>query len=148
MEIKAPTIREAVPDDATAISALLLQLGYPLDPVTIRDKIGAFAHSISCCYVAEGSSGVVGMLSMSLVPSFDQVGSVARITSLVVLDSSRGHGAGRDLVAVAEAYAWSHRCIQIEVSSDGRLGAEGFYARKGYTVDADRFIKHNPELPQ
>ncbi|MDP9017434.1 MAG: GNAT family N-acetyltransferase, partial [Candidatus Eremiobacteraeota bacterium] len=60
---------------------------------------------------------------------------------------ARGRGAGGELVSAAESYAWSRQCLHIEVSSDGRLGAEGFYEPKGYTVATDRFIKRNPATP-
>ena len=140
----AVTVRRAVTDDADAISALLLELGYRLDPLTITEKIYKFEDSGSCAYVAVENKRVVGIVSLSIVPVFYTAGTVARITSLVVDQAVRGHGAGRALVAQAEAFAWEHGCFKIEVSADARLGAQQFYVTKGYQIDEQRFFKLNP----
>jgi GNAT superfamily N-acetyltransferase len=62
-----------------------------------------------------------------------------RIESLVVDERARGAGAGRALVAAAEAIAKQWDCLMIEVTSArSRPEAHGFYRRLGFSDVCDR----------
>ena len=138
------TFREAIVDDDDAIAALMAQLGYPNDPVDIRQRIATSAdRSDDQQVVAICDDSVVGMVSIHLIPLFHASGSVARITSLVVSKDHRRRGIGRALLEHVEQFAIKHRCARIEVTSgDHRDGAHAFYKEYGFKPDERRFIKH------
>ena len=137
-------MREATTSDAGEISTLLRELGYPLDPQTIAHNISVFPDTLSAAYVAELDERLVGVISVSVLPQFEAVGSHAKITSLFVRDDVRGRGAGRELVARAEAYAWSRGCEQIWVGAEVKPGTQIYYEALGYRREDDRMIKDNP----
>jgi GNAT superfamily N-acetyltransferase len=139
-------VREAEPGDAHQIAALLAQLGYP----STGDEVGQrFAYwlpdPMSLILVAEHSGRIAGCLSLHAIPYLERTGRWARIESLVVDQSSRGHGTGRVLIAAAEDAARRWDCLAVEVTSlRTRADAHAFYERMGYTdvcASSGRFFK-------
>lgn len=84
------------------------------------------------------------MVSVSILPEIDTVGSTAKITSLIVRDDVRGGGAGRELVARVESHSWSHNCRLIWVAADAKPGTDAYYRALGYHRFENRMIKDNP----
>jgi GNAT superfamily N-acetyltransferase len=139
------TIRLAVFRDADAIASCLNALGYATAGGLVRDKLSTLAvSSVDTVLVAdERSAGIVGVVSVHLLPLFHAPGNLARLTALAVREGFRRRGVGRALVAAAEAFAWNHDCQRIEVTSgDHRPDAHTFYSQLGYQMDERRFIKH------
>jgi GNAT superfamily N-acetyltransferase len=143
-------IRTARRADAPVIAELLDQLGYPQgEEERTADRIQDWAEDpSSVAYVAVADGGPIGVIAVHVSPFFEQDGSWARIVALVVADRARGHGVGAQLVAAAEAFATSHGCLRVEVTSGARRpDAHGFYRRRGYVDQAgtsSRFVRHLP----
>ncbi len=136
-------IRRAEPRDAEPVAGLLAQLGYPVSPALIADKLAALAGSeADCVLVAVAGDAVIGCISLHALPLFHAAGRLGRITSLVVDAGRRSRGTGGALVAAAEAWFAAAGCVKCEVTSgDARADAHRFYARHGYLRDGRRLAK-------
>jgi GNAT superfamily N-acetyltransferase len=139
-------IREASIADASAIAALITQLGYPATSSEISDRLAYWLpDATSVILVAEADGRVVGSLSLHAIPYLERTGRWARIESLVIDESARGTGAGRALIAAAEEAARQWNCLTVEVtSSRSRADAHAFYRQMGYSDICDqsgRFLK-------
>src|SRR5271169_3991925 len=108
-------IREASLADASAIAALITQLGYPATSNEISDRLGYWLPAaMSVILVAEADGRVIGSLSLHAIPYLERTGRWARIESLVIDESARGAGVGRALVAAAEEAARQWNCLSVE----------------------------------
>jgi GNAT superfamily N-acetyltransferase len=142
------TLRPAGPGDATELSGLLAELGYPSSPEAVTRRIAACAVLPGVKVVVAAMDGrLAGVVSVHCVPSLVLDAALGRITALVVAAAARGCGIGRLLVEAAEAFAREQGCERIELTSgDHRPDAHAFYERLGYVVECRRFIKHVPGL--
>jgi GNAT superfamily N-acetyltransferase len=141
--MEAAAIRSAKVDDSPQIAALLGQLGYPSESKIVRKRISLLSSgSADRIWVAEFQGKVVGLLAFHLTPLLHVLGSLGRITALVVDGKFRGKGIGRQLVETAERWAWERDCTRIEITSgDQRAQAHQFYQDLGYALEAKRFTK-------
>ena len=137
------TIRAAGPKDSVAIAALLHQLGYGVTPERILENISASIDSASdAAFVACEDNIAIGCVSLHALPLFHMLGSLGRITSLVVDEKHRGRGIGQMLIHVAERWFQSAGCVKAEVTSgDVRIDAHRFYEREGFSRDGQRLSK-------
>jgi GNAT superfamily N-acetyltransferase len=143
----SPAIRRAEPEDAPAIATCLASLGYATSPALVLEKLAALTNRSSdvVLLAVDPSAGVVGVVSIHVLPLFHAPGHVARLTALAVRQDQQGRGVGRALVQAAETFAWQADCHRVEVTSgDHRPGAHAFYEKLGYRVDERRFIKVGP----
>jgi GNAT superfamily N-acetyltransferase len=77
---------------------------------------------------------VEGWIQVSL-PRIFETTLQAEIAGLIVDESARGVGLGRELVAAAEAWARARGCRVIRVRSNVvRERARAFYEREGFVV--------------
>jgi GNAT superfamily N-acetyltransferase len=139
------TIRRAAAEDAAAIADCLAALWYGTSAALVAARLAAAAESaVDTALVAESpSDGIVGVVSVHLLPLFHTAGNLARLTALAVRPEHQRKGVGRALVTAAEQFAWEHQCGRVEVTSgDHRENAHVFYQTLGYSVDERRFIKH------
>lgn len=133
-EQAVPAIRPAREDDAAAIAELSGQLGYPVTPAEMANRL---AHIISrddaAVLVAElPPQGVIGWTHVAQIEILEY-GTRAEIWGLVVDAGYRQAGAGRRLVAAAEEWARSRGLGQIAVRSNVlRAESHPFYQRLGY----------------
>lgn len=128
-------IREAHLQDANAVQALLQQLGYSATLLEINNRMQAFANTAHRIFVAERDQQVVGLLSLGLYEQLWTSGPCCRIDTIVVEESYRGKGIGKQLLQRAEHYANENACKIIDlITSDKRKqdGTHAFYSSLGF----------------
>lgn len=129
--IQIRSIRE---EDAEAAADLCEQLGYPADAATVSGRIQQIAADRNrAVLVARLNDTLVGWIDLSLEYHL-QSAPAALIGGLVVADSARGQGIGRELCLAAEDWARGCGVTRIRVRSNAiRERAHAFYLRDGYT---------------
>ena len=139
----APTIRAATADDASAMSDLLDQLGYPAPAYAMPGRLERMlAEPGQHVLVAEEDGRVVGLATVIVRHVINADEPFGRLASVVVDDAWRGRGIGTTLVREAERICAAAGCAQMEVTSRvHRSRAHEFYRRLGYTAKPERFIK-------
>jgi GNAT superfamily N-acetyltransferase len=128
-----PRVRRALPEDAQRLAALSTSLGYPMSPEDATRRFAEIArHPDHALLVAEDGGRVEGWIQVSL-PRIFETPRQAEIAGLVVDESARGRGLGRELVAAAEDWAREQGCRAIRVRSNVvRERAHAFYRREGF----------------
>ncbi|HKA09846.1 MAG TPA: GNAT family N-acetyltransferase [Candidatus Dormibacteraeota bacterium] len=133
------TLRPAVTDDAQVVADLLGQLGYPVSADEARSRLNRDgAHVI----LAEAAGEALGLLEVTIHHQITHARPLARVTAMVVRDSARRQGAGRQLMEHAAELARATSCEGIELTSGlrpERLPAHRFYEALGYQRTSYRF---------
>lgn len=142
-------IRPASPDDASALAALLGELGYPAEGEAVRTRLnrllgGNNGSQTDRVLVAteESNAEVLGVLALHQFAGLHDDAPVALITALVVAERARGLGVGRQLVdrAVDAARRWG--CTRLMVTTHvRRAGAHAFYERIGFEFTGRRYVR-------
>jgi GNAT superfamily N-acetyltransferase len=138
-------IREAGPEDAEALVELFVELGYPDEAERVAGRVARFAADPSSrLLVTEDGGELVGFASASVMPLAHEDESWCRLSALVVAERLRREGVGRALVEAVEAFARSHGCGLVEVTSGERPHREAahrFYEALGYEEVSKRYLK-------
>jgi GNAT superfamily N-acetyltransferase len=138
-------IRDARAEDAPALAALMVELGYPDDVEPLRERLRAYAaNPSSFVLVAAEADRLLGLASASVVPLLHEDGSWCRLSALVVAEGSRRAGIGRKLVAEVEERARVAGCRYLEVTSGERPereAAHAFYEALGLEQVSRRYLK-------
>jgi GNAT superfamily N-acetyltransferase len=127
-------VRSAVPADAAAVARLSGQLGYPVAAPALATRLhGLLASEEQAVYVATDMQGhVVGWIQGAeqvLVES----GARCEILGLVVDETVRGGGIGRQLVDAVERWALARGLSEVSVrSAVSRAESHPFYKQLGY----------------
>ena len=143
------SVRPALPDDASQVATLLVELGYPDNQVAdVRERLEVWAgETASRALVAERHGQVLGIVAVTAIPYLEHEGRWGRIVALVVSAACRGHGIGRQLVEAAENSARELGCITMEVTSArSRTDAHPFYRNLGYQDSGDRSARYLKDL--
>ncbi|MBX5480275.1 MAG: GNAT family N-acetyltransferase [Myxococcaceae bacterium] len=140
-------VRPARRGDAEALSALLAELGYPgaADQATVHWVI---SHPEIEVFVAgDPQDKPVGMIVFSHRPQLRAKGRVATIEELVVTESWRRRGVGRELVKRVLERVRTLSVKQLElVTHRGRESyAKEFYEACGFT-ECDAAVLRHSEL--
>jgi GNAT superfamily N-acetyltransferase len=127
-------IRKARAGDAQRIAALSAQLGYPATTSQVSGRMRKLkSASPNALFVAESpATGIVGWTHVS-VTHLIEVGTRAELNALIVSATQRSRGAGAQLLAAAEDWAYRHGCPSMSLRSNVlRERAHLFYLRHGY----------------
>lgn len=129
-------IRGCRPSDAKSVAELSAQLGYAVPADEMERRLQHMAadpnHTILVACLETGE--VVGWIDVGIVFHL-QSGAYCEIGGLVVAESVRGKGIGRELVLAAEHWARAHGMKKVLVRSNAiRAAAHRFYLRENYTM--------------
>ncbi|MBZ5529115.1 MAG: GNAT family N-acetyltransferase [Acidobacteriia bacterium] len=132
--ISVVRVRRAVEEDAAALAALAVQLGYPCEPREAEERLLALLpptdHAV---FVAETPEGAIaGWLHVSLSRLIESP-LRAEVNGLIVDGTKRSLGAGKQMLEVAERWARERGCQNVNLRSNVlRERAHAFYLREGY----------------
>ncbi|PYK46347.1 MAG: GNAT family N-acetyltransferase [Verrucomicrobia bacterium] len=136
-------IRDAKLTDASALAALVCELGYKTTPAEMRRRLKSILDDVNYrTLVAEVDGKVCGMIGTLAYASYEHNDPSGRILALVTLANARRRGIGRALIASAEK-AFAQKAVT-RVSLDTRLtrkDAHQFYESLGYERNGWRFVK-------
>ena len=135
MESRTQAIREATPADAPSLAELSGQLGYPVPPDEMSERLAALlADPHHAVFVfAAGDGRVLGWVHV-FRSLYLEAPPMAEIGGLVVDAEARGRGIGARLVERVERWALARGLVRIRVRSRlEREDAHRFYDRLGYS---------------
>jgi GNAT superfamily N-acetyltransferase len=136
------SIRLVSQNDANILANLITQLGYPLPPQEMEQRITTYLKLENYyIYAAICEDKIVGVVAFAVIELFHRPGKLARITALVVDQHYRQQGVGKVLINYIEKKALHLGCENVELTSGAHRapsGAHKFYKSLGY---AD--IEHN-----
>ncbi len=120
--------------DAPAVALLSAQLGYPLAPAVIAERLGSlFQEPAHGCFVAESGGAVTGWVHIFGVFMLTSPQFFAEIGGLVVDRDARRQGVGQALMRQAEVWAGEHGFAEVRLRSGlHRTEAHEFYQSIGY----------------
>ncbi len=128
--------REVQVTDASVLGSLMEQLGYPVDPIIMRENIQKYIQLPNQkAWVAEKSGKVVGCIAVAITNYFHRPGSFLRVIAMIVDERERRSGIGKNLMNFAEKFALDQGCSHIELTSGmhrEKLGSHEFYRSLGY----------------
>jgi (aminoalkyl)phosphonate N-acetyltransferase len=132
-QVRTLSIRQIAIADAEAAARLSGELGYPVSPAAMEERIRRLAgladHAV---YIACIEDSVVGWIDVGIVHHL-QADPYGEIGGLVVSDGHRSAGIGRELVLRAEQFARERGVAKMVVRSQiAREAAHRFYLREGY----------------
>jgi ribosomal protein S18 acetylase RimI-like enzyme len=138
--------RPAQAADVDAIVAMMRGY-YEQDGYTfVEDEARAAAlmlmkdSSMGSLWVATDQDTVVGYVAVALGFSFEYRGREAFVDELLIAESHRGRGLGREALDVAEAYCREMGVNALHLEVEGHRGkALDLYRRRGYE-DFDRYL--------
>ncbi len=136
-------IRPARAGDAAALVPLLGELGYPADATQAASRLARVTSDPQAvALVACTASGVCGLATAHAHHALNRDEAAVQLTLLVVASAARGSGAGRCLVAAAEAWARRRGATRLVVTTAvHRAGAHAFYERLGYELTGRRYAR-------
>ena len=116
--IATPLIRPAVPSDAPAVTALLRDLGYPVEQGRVAAALRRLLEDPGAFVVvaADDERGVVGLLSLSCRPILRLQGVAATIEELAVKSDARARGVGDRLLQYAKGLASERGWVRLEMT--------------------------------
>jgi len=129
--------------DATSIASLVTQLGYPSEPAEMAGRLKVlFSLPEYIIFVAEADGDIVGMVGAYMAYSLEFSGMYGRLTTLIVEESRRGAGIGKQLVEGIESWLKRQGAILCVVTSSSRRSdSHRFYENNGYLNTGIRFTK-------
>jgi N-acetylglutamate synthase-like GNAT family acetyltransferase len=138
-------IRKCTAGDFEAIYALLLQLwpGKELHKDILRNLYNQGLNSTNEEYYGvECDKRLVGFCSISFKNSLWQEGCLGNINELIIDQTLRKQGLGKDLLDAVFRGARQRGCFRVELASTlARVQASDFYLKMGFEKRASVFSK-------
>ncbi len=135
------------PDDLAALAYLADQLGYPISPEQVLQRLTSICsrrdHAV---LVAEDDDNIVGWVHVFGAERLES-DPCAEIGGLVIDESQRGSGWGTALLAAAENWAATQGYPNVRVRSNVvRQQAHAFYEKRGYRCAKQQAVFSKPVL--
>jgi GNAT superfamily N-acetyltransferase len=111
-------IRAAKREDAAALAALLVELGFPAPSDVVAARFEVFTGAGEAVLVSAQGAEVLGLVTLHVTHVVHRPTPVGRLTALVVAARARGHGIGRALVEAAEQLLAARGWAAIRVKAD------------------------------
>lgn len=144
LDSSGANIRPATTEDVEAIAILSHQLGYPVSTIIVEQRLHQIlSDSSHIIYVATGLDNraiawIHAYARHSLLIDFH-----AEIGGLVVAESDRRTGIGRQLLDRVESWAKARGCQSLLVRSNiVRPAAHRFYQKYGFSQVKTSFVFH------
>lgn len=138
------SIRSAAPSDASAITALLIKLGYQVTATHIKQTLSGSSES-DPVFVATHNDTVVGMIALHIARWIQLEKPIARIPAMIVYSEFQRRGIGRRLIDRALDHARKTGCGVIELTTaNDRDDAHAFYRDLGFEQTSLRFKRTLP----
>lgn len=139
-------IREAVPDDAETIVALIRELAAfegEVSPLTADYAAAYLSRPGVGVLLAEEAGQALGLLSYCIRANLYHAGNSCVIDELVVREGARGRGVGSALIQSVVSRAQAAGCVEISVSTmPDNARAIAFYRQHGFTDEAVYLERH------
>jgi len=134
-------LRDASPDDAETVAALLTELGHPTEAADITKRLpSVLAEGGAVKLAVDDKDAPFGLLVLSRHWGLHASGPIAYIAALVVTASARRRGVGKVFVDYAREWGRSHGCSRLTVTSaEHRADAHAFYPSMGMPYTGRRF---------
>lgn len=129
-----PRIRPATEADVGPMAELTTQLGYPVDPQTLRERLADVRTRTAdgVLVAVDDNGGPIAWVHVAMLATLE-ASDLAAINGLVVDEGHRSSGVGAALVEAAERWARDRGATAIVVRSRStRERAHRFYERIGY----------------
>lgn len=128
------TISIVQPEDAGEAAKLSAELGYPVSPDVLAERLAQLSTVDDHCVVgAYIQAQLVAWIDVGIVQHL-QSGRYGEIGGLIVSKKYQGCGIGRALIQRAEKWIASHKVENVLVRSQiAREGAHAFYLRQKFT---------------
>jgi GNAT superfamily N-acetyltransferase len=136
------TIRSAAASDASALYELVRTfptLTSPSPEQFSKALDAKLPDASSCLLVAEHERRLVGYVSGYCHATFYAGGPTAWVDELLVIESLRGTGIGRQLMDAFEQWAKDRQSVLVSLAT---RGAAAFYEHRGYTSKAAYYKKY------
>jgi ribosomal protein S18 acetylase RimI-like enzyme len=135
-------IRPVRMTDATAIAALLGELGYPAEADDVVARLERVLGRDSGILVYDLEREAVGLVTYQLIHLLYRSLPQCRITALVVREDRRRRGIARALLRAVESLARERGCFRLEVTTrPDRDDALGLYIASGFCERPRRLVK-------
>lgn len=139
-------IRDATREDASAITELSRQLGYPASLRQCQGRLDSILvsreHSVVVACGSDGST--VGWIHVFVAHRVES-DSFAELGGFVVDENHHGIGIGKRLLAAAEEWVICCGLPHLRVRSrTNRTGAVAFYERMGFAKTKDQCVFDKP----
>ncbi len=127
-------IRHATTKDASDISGLSNQLGYPANPKETLDRLNMLLssenHVVIVANLSEGT--IIGWIHVFKAQRLES-GVFAEIGGFIVSEKFQGKGIGRKLLQEAENWAHQKKIVKLRVRSKiAREDAKNFYSNMNF----------------
>jgi GNAT superfamily N-acetyltransferase len=142
-------LREAQPEDAHAVAALLGELGYPSTSEQAASRITRIdADPSTLLLVAELDGELAGFAALHVQNLIERDALGCSVAALVVAERYRRRGLGARLSEAIEAEARARGCQSLVLhTAHRRADAHAFYESLGYEHTGRRYAKTLSESP-
>jgi GNAT superfamily N-acetyltransferase len=139
----AATLREATPNDAPDIAALLDELGYPSSPAQAAERLERITVDPSTwVIVAEVESELAGLAALHVENLVERDEPGCKVAGLVVGQRFRRRGIGELLMQALEDEARRRGGkVMVLNTAHRRADAHAFYEALGYEHTGRRYAK-------